>query len=159
MKNIMPKNYKPKEVQVNFPVPVKLKKKIMVEAIDQGKTLKQVGSEALELFLNQNIFLEKLNTLWVLLDPITYKEFNQVYKAIDLNTLEELEKEEVRVGIVPAKNGVTLLAFLATITDFFCYKRLAACVDEKTGIIEGWQWYTMDGETDTRRMKNAEKNR
>lgn len=68
--------------------------------------------------------------------PVFYYEFNTEFFPIDSNffyTLDDL--------ILNDKKVPTTLSLLATITNVLIGKKLAAQIDDKTGVIIGFQWY------------------
>lgn len=91
--------------------------------------------------------LEMLNSAWKCLPPVEYNDFNI---RLDSNNIEELYAIEYKypeLGIYSSSSpicksvGISTLSILATITDVFCNKRLAAIIND--GIITGWTWYNV----------------
>ncbi len=89
--------------------------------------------------------LTLLNTAWKLVkSKPNYKEFNM--KIPCGKELLELERHYPKLGLasnVPGGIGISTLSIIATVTDVFCGKRLAAIIaeandDEPEGSIIGW---------------------
>lgn len=100
----------------------------------------------------------KLNQAWELVDPKpTYDAFNMRFPIPDTTTLLKQEKDFPELGIaslltleeqleldklalMPPPRGLTILSLIATISEALSGCRLAAIIDEKTGIITGWKF-------------------
>ena len=60
--------------------------------------------------------------------PITYGEFNKIFKCND--SIFQLEKKYPELGLTGDENkGFSIISLMATITDFLCGKRFAVIID------------------------------
>ena len=92
--------------------------------------------------------IETLNMMLSICEPITYKEFNKVLKAKNINQLRNYEETNNTVGIAgygTDNEGISTLSIIATITDILCNKRLSFQIDDNTNIV-GVQWYKQENE-------------
>jgi len=107
------------------------------------KTISNMGLTEQEIEL-----LDILNTTWKLLPPVEYEIFNSLVPCIGGNgtknefLLLNLETANPKLGIRQIPHpmikdktvwGISVLALLATITDYLCGKRLAATIEERDG--------------------------
>ena len=111
--------------------------------------------------MNEDKLLELLNAAWALVEPKWhYDNFNTRFPVADIPALEKLEEESNILGVTGfapfekqidpayyegtiAIEGMTILSWIATITDGLCGRRLAAIV-QQDGTITGWQWATLN---------------
>lgn len=68
----------------------------------------------------KNYMIERLNDQWKEFGEVKYSEFNQ------------------KIG----DSDCSIIKFLSLFFDDICGERLAAQVDDETGMITGWQFYT-----------------
>lgn len=94
--------------------------------------------------------IDVLNEMWRTIPenkmPL-YEEFNTFYRCFT-QPLVDLEKRHDEVGFVNKGSGVvgvSVLSFMATLTDLLAGKRLSAQLDDSNVII-GWQWYETPGD-------------
>jgi hypothetical protein len=86
-----------------------------------------------------------LNNAWNCLIEYPHEsDFNMTMEGIPSarHSLKVLESVNKKLGITTTTQGgeITILSLLATITDIFCDRRLAAMVNN-SGYIVGWMWY------------------
>lgn len=93
--------------------------------------------------------LDTLNEMFKLCEPVVYKDFNKVIKALDVEKLRAYEKEHPKVGMArygTPEEGISIMSIIATITDILVGKRLAFIVENKDpqfikGQITGVTWF------------------
>ena len=114
---------------------VVMKNKAALKAMTKVFSLKE------QMQYREDSLIKVLNEL-LEIRPLTYKDLSLVFSVGEENItkLRTLEKNNPKLGLArfdTSEEGFSVLSLIATITNYFCDKRLGVMVEED-GIISRW---------------------